>query len=159
MRILVALAAVVAALTASQSAAGSSATRVAGTWAVTDLGETTCLPGATPTVFNCHVTGFTSQYSGSLSGTSVTSFEETLNCETGRASGKGTETFTGSVAGRGSGSLSWRISFESGFDCTTSSVFNFSAHAVIFTGSGDLVRVRGNIDFTLDDYTGRLTRG
>jgi Protein of unknown function (DUF3224) len=157
MKMFVILAFVAAALISAEAAVSAPATAVSGRYAVTDLGELTCVPGESASILNCHTIGFVSQYSGSLDGTSVTNFEEIIDCEAGRTYGHGTETFTGSVAGRGSGTLVWRISFEASFDCSTFSLSNFSGRGVLFSGSGDLAHVRGNLDFTIDGYVGTLT--
>ena len=158
MRILLVAAVAVTALLGVQAAAGASSLHVSGTYAVTSLGEQNCVPGDTPSILRCRTTGFVSQYSGTLTGTSVVDFDEVIDCESGRTYGQGTETFRGSVARIGSGSLTWRIRFESRIDCTTFTLFNFSATSMIFSGTGDLARTRGGIAFTLDDYSGTLSR-
>ena len=49
--------------------------------------------------FRCDTTGLVSQYSGDLTGAAVADFTALINCKTGRETGHGTETFTGSLAG------------------------------------------------------------
>ncbi len=47
--------------------------------------------------FRCDTTGLVSQYSGDLTGAAVADFTALINCKTGRETGHGTETFTGSL--------------------------------------------------------------
>jgi hypothetical protein len=136
---------------------GQAPVGVAGTYTVTDFGTTDCAPvHGSPSLLRCDTTGFVSDYSGSLTGTSTASFTEIIDCAAGRAEGHGIETFTGSVAGFGGGTLTWAIQFSSGFDCTTAAVFHFQGRGVIRSGTGDLAHVRGQLDFTETTYQGEL---
>ena len=100
--------------------ASASATPVSGTYIVTDFGTPTCAPvGAAGFILSCSTSGFRSSYSGALAGTTTTSFTQLINCKTGRTQGSGLETFTGSIAGVGSGTLTWTDHFSAAFDCTT----------------------------------------
>src|SRR4029078_310987 len=102
------------ALAAATQAAAGSAIPVSGTYVVSDFGTTTCVSvGASGFKFRCDTTGLVSQYSGDLTGTAVADFTALINCRTGRETGHGTETFTGSLVGGGSGKLSWIDQFSS----------------------------------------------
>jgi hypothetical protein len=151
------IAVLAAALVAAQTAAGS-ATRVhvSGTYTVTDFGAFGCAPNGSPFLLLCSTTGFLSSYDGSLTGTSVTDFEQIIDCKTGRTHGHGTETFTGSLAGVGSGTLTWRIHFASDFDCATFAVSSFTGRGVLASGTGALAGLNGTIEFGDVDYEGEL---
>jgi hypothetical protein len=154
---LVAIAALAVAAIAAHGAAGAStSTPVSGTFTVTDPGTTACATNRAPFILRCETTGFTIQYSGSLTGTSIINFSEIINCKTSTTFATGTETFTGSVAGVGSGSLTWRKEGRAGFDCTTGEISNFSGHGSIIAGTGDLGGLNGNVLFGPDIYSGEL---
>ena len=156
---LVAIAAVAAAAIAAHGAAGASTSiPVSGTFTVIDPGTTTCATNGAPFILRCETTGFTIQYSGSLTGTSVITGPGALiiNCKTGTLFGVGTETFTGSVAGVGSGTLTWRRTGGSDFDCATGELSNFSGHGAIIGGTGDLAGLHGNLLFGPGTYSGEL---
>jgi hypothetical protein len=154
---LVAIAALAAAAIAARGAAGAStSTPVSGTFTVTDPGTTTCATNGALFILRCETTGFTIQYSGSLSGTSIVNFIEIINCKTNTTFAVGTETFTGSVVGVGSGSLTWKKEGSAGFDCTTGEISNFSGHGIIIAGTGDLGGLNGNVLFGPDIYSGEL---
>jgi hypothetical protein len=154
---LVAIAALAAVATAAPGAtAASSTVLVSGTFTVTDPGAITCATSGAPFILRCQATGFTTQYSGSLSGTSIVNFSEIINCKTSTTFAIGTETFTGSVAGVGSGSLTWKKSGSADFDCATGELSNFSAHGSISAGTGDLAGLNGNVLFGPDFYSGEL---
>jgi hypothetical protein len=136
---------------------GGSATLVSGTYSVTDFGTPACVPlGADGFIVSCTTTGFVSSYSGALSGTTTTTFTQVINCKTGRTQGKGIETFTGSIAGVGSGTLTWRDEFTSAFDCTTFAVSDFSGIGVALAGTGSLAGLHGELSFTDTTYAGAL---
>jgi hypothetical protein len=154
---LAAVAAIAVALVVAQAAASASeSVHVSGTYAVTDFGSLSCAPNGSAFVLRCTETGFVSQYSGDLTGTSVANFEQIVDCKTSRTRGQGTDTFTGSVAGVGSGKLTWRIHFESAFDCGTFAVSDFSGRGDVTSGSGDLAKLNGSIQFGIDTYDGEL---
>jgi hypothetical protein len=145
------------ALVAAQAAGGApNGVHVSGTYTVTDLGALDCATNGSPFVLRCTTTGFVSQYAGTLTGTSVVDFKEIIDCKTSRTVGHGTETFTGSVAGVGSGTLTWRIQFESAFDCATFAVSEFSARGDVIAGTGDLAGLHGSIQFGDVTYEGDL---
>jgi hypothetical protein len=141
---------------ASVSARDGDDVDVSGTYAVTDLGTSVCPPNGSTVVFRCTVTGLVSQYTGSLTGTSVANFTERINCERGRVRGHGTETFTGSLQGGGSGTLTWQIRFHSAFDCATTAVSNFSGTGLIRSGTDVFAGMRGDLDFGDVTYEGEL---
>jgi hypothetical protein len=150
-------AALAAAAIAAHGAAGATAsTPVSGTYTVTDGGTTTCATNGAPFILRCATTGFTIQYSGSFTGTSVIDFSGIINCKTSSGVAVGTETFAGSVADVGSGSLTWRKTASSGFDCATGELFDFSGHGAITAGTGDLAGLNGNLLFGPDVYSGEL---
>jgi hypothetical protein len=156
-RLVLAVAIVSAALVAAQAAAAAPArVDVSGTYTVTDFGTLACAPGGSLFVFRCTTTGLVSQYSGSFQGTSVSNFEQIIDCKTSRTLGQGTETFTGSVADIGSGTLTWGIRFQSDFDCATFSVSGFLGNGVVTSGTGDLAGLNGRIQFGDVSYEGEL---
>jgi hypothetical protein len=107
-------------------------------------------------VINCTITNFVSDYTGSLLGSTVTNFTQQINCKTGRTHGNGTETFTGSVEGLGSGSLTWRDVFDADFDCGTFTETNLVILGASVSGGGGLAGVQGTLNFTDTNYTGFL---
>jgi hypothetical protein len=146
-----------AALIAAQPGAGApNRVHLSGTYTVTDFGTFACAPNGSPFVLRCKTNGFVSQYSGSLTGSSVTDFEQIIDCKTGRTHGHGTETFTGVLTGLGSGTLTWGIHFESAFNCATFAVSGFSGRGVVTSGTDDLAGRNGRIQFGADTYDGEL---
>jgi hypothetical protein len=131
--------------------------RVSGTYAAYDFGTTQCAPkGASPDILACSTTGFRSTYAGSLVGDVATEFTNIINCKTGRTWGHGVETFTGSVNGSAAGTLTWKISFRSDFDCTTSLPSGFQGRSHIKASSGALAGIRGRLHFGDVTYDGVL---
>jgi hypothetical protein len=131
--------------------------RVSGTYAAYDFGTTQCAPKrASPDILACSTTGFRSTYAGSLVGDVSTEFTNTINCKTGRTWGHGVETFTGSLNGSATGTLTWKISFRSDFDCTTSLPSGFLGHSHIKASSGALAGVHGRLQFGDVTYDGLL---
>ena len=156
-RLLLAAVVFAAALAGAQAAASApTSVEVSGTYAVPDLGSLSCAPEGSPFIVRCTTTGLVSAYSGRLTGGSVADFDEIIDCKTGRAHGHGTETFTGSIGGLGSGSLTWGIHFESAFDCLTFAVSEFSGRGVVTSGTADLAGLNGSIEFGDLDYEGEL---
>jgi hypothetical protein len=120
-------------------------------------GITVCQPvGQNGFIFNCTTTGFVSQFFGDLVGSSVSNFTQQVNCKTGRAHGNGDETFTGSVTGVGSGTLTWRDVFDANFDCNTFFESGFSIRSVSVSGSGGFAGLQGKLMFTDTTYDGEL---
>ena len=145
------------AVLADASAAGSDGSRsVSGAYAVSDVGATTCAPvGASTFMFRCETTGLVSQYTGDLVGTAVADFTSLINCATGRETGHGSETFTGSM-GAVSGTLSWTDVFSADIDCTTFFPFNLDINSVAVKGSGGFAGTQGKLTFTDTTYNGTL---
>jgi hypothetical protein len=130
---------------------------VSGTYSVTDFGAIDCAPvGASATLVRCSTTGLVSVYEGSLTGTSRADFTQIIDCARGFTFGSGIESFTGSVAQVGSGTLTWRIFFRSAFDCTTFSVSDFTGIGVNVSGSGGLAGLNGVLRFGDITYNGVL---
>src|SRR5262245_876843 len=142
----------VALVAASQVTAGSGIS-VSGSYFVSDFGVTTCAPvGASGFKFRCDTTGLVSQYSGDLTGAAVADFTSLVNCKTGRETGHGTETFTGSLTGGSSGTLTWIDQFSSDVDCTFAPdlfiPFNLDINSVAVKGSGGFAGMQGRLTFT-----------
>jgi hypothetical protein len=136
------------------SSAPALATEVSGTVSAVDFGTTTCVPRG-PSNLSCTQTGFVTAFLGSLQGASVADSVAQLDCAKLRYHGHGTETFTGSIAGIGSGTLTWQLHFTGilGPDC---SLLTFEGRGVVVSGTGGLASLRGNFDFTIDAYSGTL---
>ena len=144
-------------LATSGIASASQGLSVSGTYSASDFGSTTCsLVGASGFMVSCTTTGFTSQYSGDLVGTAIADFTQLINCKTGRATGTGVETFTGSIAGVGSGTLSWIDQFSSDIDCSTFIPFNLDINSVAVQGSAGFEGLEGRLAFTDTTYSGTL---
>jgi hypothetical protein len=141
---------------AGQASAGG-AIQVSGTYFVSFLGSTTCTPvGSSDFMIRCDTTGLVSEYSGDLTGTAVADFSSLINCQTHRETGHGTETFTGSITGVGSGTLAWTDQFSSDFDCDFFFPFNLDIKSVAVKGSGGFAGLQGKLGFTDTTYTGSL---
>jgi hypothetical protein len=154
-RLLVAIATACAVGAISVSASASPGLSVSGFYAPTDFGSTTCAPVG-DFMFRCTTTGFISQYTGDLVGTAVADFTALINCKTGRENGLGVETFTGSVAGAGSGTLSWTDQFSADFECTSFFPSNLDINSVAVKGAGGLAGLQGRLTFTDTTYSGTL---
>ena len=155
--LLIAGAATLMALAMAQSAASApESISVSGTYGVTSFGSFSCAENGSPFILRCTTTGFIADYSGSLTGSTTSDFEQIIDCKTGRTHGHGTETFSGSIGGVGSGTLTWGIHFDSGFDCETFTVSNFSGRGVVTSGTADLAGLNGNIQFGDTTYDGTL---
>jgi hypothetical protein len=157
-RLVLALSVVACTLVAAPAAASAppGSTAVSGIWVPVDFGTELCTPHG-PHIFRCTVTGFSTAYTGDLTGTSSAEFVELVNCKTGKVHGHGTETFTGSVAGVGAGTLTWRIHFSAtvASDCET--LTSFDGRGVVVGGTGDLAGLHGTLEFAFNlTYTGRL---
>jgi hypothetical protein len=148
-------------LAAGGEAVAGSAVPVSGTYFVSDFGTTTCMSvGASGFKFRCDTTGLVSQYSGDLTGAAAADFTALINCKAGRETGHGTETFTGSLTGGGSGTLSWIDQFSSDVDCSFAPdlfiPFNLDINSVAVKGSGGFVGLQGRLTFTDTAFTGVL---
>ena len=134
---------------------------VSGAYSVTDFGATTCAPlDSSSFKFRCDTTGLVSQYSGDLVGDAVADFTSLINCKTGRETGHGTETFTGSIAGVGSGTLTWIDQFSADVDCSFAPdffiPFNLDINSVAVKGSDGFAGLQGRLTFTDTSFSGTL---
>jgi hypothetical protein len=155
--LVVAAALAVGAVIAVSAASAGEAINVSGTYTATDFGSTDCAPvGASGFMLRCSTTGFVSEYSGDLEGAAVADFTELIDCKTSRAVGIGTETFTGSVRGVGSGTLTYTDQFSSDIDCTSFVPMNLDLDSVAVKGSGGLAGLQGKLHFTDTTYSGTL---
>jgi hypothetical protein len=146
-----------AALVVAAPSFGLTRVPVSGSWAVTDPGTSVCHPkGGSDHIFVCDTTGFVTEYTGDIVGTSTNTFKATYDCKKGKARGGGTETFEGSVAGLGEGTLTWSTWFESDFNCETGLVSNFRGKGWDVSGTGALKGVDGRILFDDTTYSGTL---
>ncbi len=146
---------VVAAGAEGAVAGGHHGARVAGIYTATDFGNTECEP-LDEVRLRCTTSGFVSTYEGDLVGTSTTNFEQVINCATGRTVGHGAETFTGTIRGKTTGTLSWRLVLSADFDCATFFPSNLHIVAVVTKGTAGLAGVRGVLLFDDTTYSGLL---
>ena len=130
-------------------------TRVAGTYAVTEFGDTSCV-SVSAVVLRCTTKGLKSVYEGDLTGDTTSDFDQVINCATGRTIGQGIETFSGTVRGGQAGTLKWRILFAADFDCTTFYPTNFHALSLITQATGGLSGMGGVLRFGDVAYDGLL---
>jgi hypothetical protein len=162
-RMLVIGVAVVAAvpIAAQAGTAQRSVIRVAGSYTVHGAAAATnCNPisPANQAVLTCSVSGFTLDYTGSLQGRGVNDFRWIVDCNTGKSYTDGTETFTGSVAGVGSGTFSWGIHSTETFDCVKGEVTSVLATHNLYAGTGDLAGLYGSFHRGPKHYAGVLRR-
>lgn len=144
-------------LVLASGATATQAVHVSGTYAVSDLGTTTCGPvGESPNLLRCDTIGFVSEYSGDMIGTATVDFTQVIDCKNGRARGEGVETFTGTINGVGAGTLTWHDHFRATTDCVTFELSDFVLRAVGFSGTEALAGLHGKIAFSLTDYDGTL---
>jgi hypothetical protein len=160
-RFLVLVVLVALALAAVSQAGAGRAVPVSGAYVVSDFGTSTCVPvGGSGLMFRCDTTGLVSQYSGDLTGVAVADFTGLINCKTGRETGHGTEAFTGSLVGGGSGTLSWIDQFSADVDCTFAPdffiPFNLDIKSVAVKGAGGFAGLQGKLSFTDTTFTGVL---
>ena len=145
---------------ASQASAGRGIS-VSGAYVVSNFGATTCAPvGSSGFEFRCDTTGLVSDYSGDLIGTAVADFTSLINCKTGRETGHGTETFTGTILGVGPGTLTYIDQFSADVDCSFAPDFfipsNLDINSVAVKGTGDFAGLQGKLHFNDTDYSGTL---
>jgi hypothetical protein len=145
---------------ASQASAGPGIS-VSGTYSVADFGATTCVPvDSSSFMFRCDTSGLVSQYSGDLSGTAVADFTSLINCKTGRETGHGTETFTGSISDVGVGTLTYIDQFSADVDCSFAPdffiPFNLDINSVAVKGPDDFAGLQGTLTFTDTSFSGTL---
>jgi hypothetical protein len=158
-RVLVVCVAVVAAAIVAAQAGASAPSRVhvSGTYGPGDESNsvTNCTADG-PYILHCATTGVILDYYGDLQGSSVIDFTWTIDCKAGSMNAQGLETFTGSVAGVGSGTSTWALNAHSGFDCTVFEFSHFSGTDVVVAGGGDLAGLRGSIHRADTTYDGEL---
>ena len=112
------------ALAGASGASAAKVVHVSGTDLGPDAGTTACQPvNDSGTLLTCTTPDFATKYTGDLTGTISSNFTWTINCTANRITGHGIETFTGSVAGVGSGTLTWATKFHARFDCSTQTLF------------------------------------
>src|SRR5262249_18026056 len=148
---------VACALLAAQAAstATQSSIEVLGTTSTADPGTSNCRAlGAN--LVRCETTGFGTGFSGSLEGSSSTDDLTLIDCKPGRYHGEGTETFTGSVAGLGAGTLTWRLHFSGGVTPDCSDLTSFEGTGVLVHGTGELASLNGTLSFEGSSYSGSL---
>jgi hypothetical protein len=126
---------------------------VSGTYRVIDFGTTTCDQTGAQTL-HCTTAGIRVRYSGSLQGRSVLTVSGIIDCRSGATNGTATETFTGSVAGVGSGTLTWFDTMSARFDCDTFVQFDTHGTSTIMSGTGALAGLSGTFGFTDTTYEG-----
>src|SRR5262249_12980093 len=150
------------ALVVTQTAATgkSDAIELSGTTSLLDPGTgPPCKPQG-PYLASCESTGFITGFTGTLVGSSNTASRVLIDCKTGRHHGEGTEVFTGSVAGVGSGTLTWRLHFSGGVTADCSEFTSFFGRGVVVDATGDLARLNGTLNFETTSesstYTGSL---
>jgi hypothetical protein len=142
-------------VTQPTATAKSGEIELSGTSSTLDLGTTTCrLLG--PYLVSCETTGFVTGFFGTLVGSSSTDDKPLLDCKTGRYHGEGTEIFTGTIAGVGSGTLTWRLRFSGNVSADCSELTSFEGTGVVVGGTGDLVGLNGTLSFDASTYTGSL---
>jgi len=132
---------------------------VSGTDLGPDAGTTSCHPiNSAGSLLSCETPDFATKYSGDLTGTISTDFRWVINCSTSVIDGQGDETFTGSVARAGSGTLTWETKFHAAFDCGTQTLSNLHGTGTIMSGTRALSELRGTLIFTDQQYSGILVR-
>jgi hypothetical protein len=145
------------ALTAAASA--RAVVQVSGTDLGPDAGTTSChLINSAGTLLSCDTPDFATRYGGDLTGTISTDFRWVINCNSDVIDGQGAETFTGSVARVGSGTLRWETKFHATFECSTQTLSSLHGTGTIMSGTGALAGLRGTLIFTEQEYSGILVK-
>ena len=139
----------------SDAAAKTGVIEVSGTTSTLDPGSTTCRL-LRPYLVSCKTTSFMTEFSGALVGSSSTDNGVLIDCKTGRYHGEGVETFTGSVDGVGSGTLTWRLHLSGTVSADCSTITSFEGHGAIVYATGDLAGLRGTLRFEGSTYSGLL---
>ena len=135
-----------------------SAVHVSGTDLGPDAGTTVCQPvNGADFLQTCTTPDFATNYTGDLTGAISSNFIWTINCNASRIDGHGVETFTGSVARIGSGTLTWQTQFHANFDCRTLSLANLHGTGTIQSGTKALAGLHGTLIFSGDRYSGILS--
>jgi hypothetical protein len=145
---------------ASGASGASAATvvRVSGTDLGPDAGTTACQPvNDSGFLLTCTTPDFATSYTGDLEGTISSNFTWMINCTSSLIEGRALETFTGSVAGVGSGTLTWATQFHASFDCGTGALSNLAGTGTIMSGTAALAGLHGTLDFAGQIYSGTLS--
>jgi hypothetical protein len=142
-------------VTQSPARAQSDKLEVSGTTSTLDPGMTTCKLHGHHLV-GCETTRFVTGFSGTLVGSSSTDSRALINCKTRRYHGNGIETFTGSVTGVGSGTLTMRLHVSGDVTADCSDLTSFEGKAVVVAGTGDLAGLNGTLRFEGSTYSGSL---
>jgi hypothetical protein len=146
-------------LALASAASAGTVVRVSGTDVGPDSGTTVCQPvDSSGLLLNCAVSGFVTNFTGDLTGTLDSSFTLLINCHSSRFLASGVETFTGSVAGVGSGTVTWAAQLHATFNCSTGTLSNLVGTGTIVSGTGALAGLHGTLIFTGDTYTGILSQ-
>ena len=144
-------------LTLTSAASAHAVVHVSGTDLGPDAGTTSCHPiNSAGTLLSCDTPDFATRYSGDLTGTISTDFRWVINCRAGAIAGQGAETFTGSVARLGSGTLRWETKFHAAFDCSTQTLSKLHGTGIVMSGTATLAGLRGALIFTDQQYSGTL---
>lgn len=128
---------------------------ISGVTSTLDPGSTNCVSQG-PFVLTCESTGFLTGFAGTLTGSSSTDSSTQLNCKTGRYHGHGVETFTGSLAGAGSGTLTWQLQTSGTISDDCSALTSFEGRGIVVGGTGGLAGLHGAITFDATSYVGSL---
>jgi hypothetical protein len=132
--------------------------RVSGTDLGPDAGTTACQPvNDSGFLLTCTTPDFATNYTGDLKGAISSDFTWMINCTSSLIEGRGLETLTGSVAGVGSGTLTWETKFHASFDCGTGTLSNLAGTGTIMAGTAALAGLRGTLNFAGQIYSGTLS--
>ena len=154
--VLVLMVSLSAGLAGNALGAGSATGLVSGTYTAVDFGTTECA-ALDDVQLHCSTSGFRFRYEGDLVGESISSFDQVINCATGRTYGHGVETFSGSVRGGRPGTLTWRLVFTAEFDCETFFPSSLRVLGVVTKSTGGLASMRGGLHFDDTSYRGVLS--
>ena len=91
-----------------------------------------------------------------LQGRGVNAFRWVIDCRSGKSYTDGTETFTGSVEGVGSGTFSWGVRSRGTFDCEKAEVTSVSARENLYSGTDALAGLYGTMHRGPATYAGVL---
>jgi hypothetical protein len=143
----------------ASTASARAVVHVSGTDLGPDAGTTVCQPiNHSGSRLLCDTPDFATRYAGDLTGTISSDFTWTIDCTSSVIKGQALETFTGSVARVGSGTLKWRTKFHAAFNCSTQTLSNLHGTGRIAFGAGALTGLHGTLIFTDQMYCGILFR-
>jgi hypothetical protein len=149
----------VLALPLASVASADTAVHVSGTDVGPDAGTTVCQPvNSSGFLLTCTTPDFATSYTGDLTGAISANFIWTINCNSSLIEGHAVETFTGSVAGIGSGTLTWQTQFHANFDCRTLALSSLYGTGTIQSGTGELAGLYGTLIFSDSTYFGTLSQ-